>query len=189
MALAGRIALGKGQNGMPDETTDPADDGLRDRSAPMTARIALDRLPSLVGVEFGPATTYVVTQERIDAFAALTFDEQWIHVDADAAREGPYGNTIAHGFLTLSLVSFFIGDLLVLEGVPNLINYGLDRVRFPSPVVCDSELQATMEVLEVVPSAAYTTFRSVVTLSALGAAKPACVAHTVTRAMHPGASA
>ena len=90
-------------------------------------------LGDLVGVELGPTAWIEVTQERIDAFAAATDDPQWIHVDPERAAEGPFGTTIAHGFLTLSLCVPMLYELLP-QGATMAVNYGTNRVRFPAPV-------------------------------------------------------
>jgi acyl dehydratase len=109
----------------------------------MPAIDGIDALRTLVGQELGAGEWLPVTQERIDAFAETTGDRQWIHVDPErAARETPFGSTIAHGFLTLSLVSTLLRDVVFVSGVRMSINYGLNRVRFVSPVPSGSRIRA-----------------------------------------------
>lgn len=108
----------------------------------MTA-VPVDQLASYVGTEIGRSDWFTIDQERIDKFADVTLDDQWIHTDADAATRGPFGKTIAHGFLTLSMLSHLSGDANVVpEGAAMVINYGSDKVRFLSPVTVDSRIRA-----------------------------------------------
>jgi acyl dehydratase len=106
------------------------------------------RLTDLIGVELGPTEWVEVTQERIDAFAAATDDPQWIHTDPERAAEGPFGTTIAHGFLTLSLcVPMMYEALPSTDGM--VVNYGVNRVRFPAPVPAGSRIRGRFRVREV----------------------------------------
>ena len=105
-------------------------------------------LRDLVGVELGPTSWIEITQERIDAFAAATDDPQWIHVDPVRASEGPYGTTIAHGYLTLSLTVPMLDEVLPEEGLMSL-NYGMNRVRFPAPVPSGSRVRGRFRVTGV----------------------------------------
>ena len=91
----------------------------------------------------------MVTRPQVDAFADVTHDHQWIHVDEERARSGPFGTTIAHGYLTLSLVPFLLGQLLEVTGVSMAVNYGLERVRFPAPVPVGASVQASAEIVGV----------------------------------------
>jgi acyl dehydratase len=102
-----------------------------------------------VGRDLGRSRSIVLDQATIDSFAAITHDDQWIHVDPLRAAAGPYGTTIAHGYLTLSLISPFLADLFVVDGVSGRINYGLDRVRFPTAVPAGAALSATGSIVEV----------------------------------------
>ena len=147
----------------------------------MTCRVPLSQLPSLVGREFGPSEPVVFGQERIDSFAACTLDEQWIHVEPRRAAATPWGTTIGHGFLTLAMLSHFLGELLVVEGVEMAVNYGLDRVRFPSAVPSGARVRATVRVLSVDPAAEFTTMTARTTFQADGGEKPCCVADSITR--------
>src|SRR3954466_15178126 len=107
----------------------------------------IEDLQGLIGQEVGPSEWRTVTQEDIDAFAELSGDDQWIHVDVERAkRESPFGTTVAHGNLTLSLIDGFRRELIRQEGVKLGINYGWNRVRFPAPVPAGSSVRATAEI-------------------------------------------
>lgn len=111
----------------------------------------LAELPGLVGRDFGPTPYLTIDQSRIDAFAACTDDAQWIHVDPERAAYGPFGTTVAHGYLTLSLLVKFVQDLEVLpDGLQLVVNYGLNKVRFPAPVASGSRVRcsATLSACE-----------------------------------------
>lgn len=131
------------------------------------------------GQLLGVGDWLTVTQERIDAFAEVTEDSQWIHVDPIRAAHGPYGATIAHGYLTLSLIPVLGGGIFRVDGVRMVINYGTDKVRFPHPVRAGSRIRATAELAQVEDATA--GVRAVVryTIEIQGEAKPACVAETV----------
>jgi acyl dehydratase len=141
---------------------------------------SLDELTAAVGRTFGPTAPFVVEQSRIDGFADATEDHQWIHVDPDRARDGAFGTTIAHGYLTLSLIPYFARQLYSLDFAAARLNYGLNKARFPSPVPVGSALRGTATVVDVhdEPSGVLLTMRFVV--QADGAAKPACIAETLT---------
>jgi acyl dehydratase len=142
-----------------------------------------ESLKEHVGKEIGVSEWLTITQERIAQFAEATEDRQWIHVDLERAeRESPFGTTIAHGFLTLSLVSRFMKDvILVQSGIRLAVNYGLNRVRFPAPVRAGSKVRARVTLLSVkdVPSAYEVTFS--VTVESEGGGKPCCVAESIVR--------
>ncbi len=104
-------------------------------------KITLQELEARVGSEVAVSPWFPVEQDRIDLFAKATGDHQWIHVDPERARQGPFGGTIAHGFLTLSLLSRMVGDALEVTGVRMSVNYGLNRVRFTSPVPSGSRVR------------------------------------------------
>jgi acyl dehydratase len=139
-------------------------------------------LEAAIGQEIGPTEWFTVDQSRINGFADDTEDHQWIHVDPERAATGPFGTTVAHGFLTLSLVPYFSSQLRSVEGVRMGINYGLDRVRFPTPVPVGSRLRArsTLISLDKVGEGAVQLVNRV-TIEVEGNAKPACVADTVSR--------
>jgi acyl dehydratase len=138
-------------------------------------------MAALEGQEIGRSDWVVVTQANIDQFAQSTGDEQWIHVDPARAAAGPFGTTVAHGFLTLSLLSNLFAQAVAFEDVHMSINYGLNRVRFPSPVPVGSRLRAlcVLDVFEAIAGGAQLTVT--ITLERGGGAKPACVAEWVTR--------
>lgn len=115
----------------------------------MAGSVPVDRLHELVGTELGPSEWMVVDQERIDVFAEVTEDHQFIHVDRDLAAQGPFGTTIAHGFLTLSLLTRLGSEFLIQpDGAVMLINYGFDKVRFLAPVRSGSRIRARATVLD-----------------------------------------
>ena len=123
-----------------------------------------------------------MTQERVGRFADATSDHQWIHVDAERARSGPFGATIAHGFLTLSLIPYFLETALRVEGVRMVVNYGLNKVRFTSPVPVDSRLRGHLHLLaceDIEPKGIQMTWK--VTVELEGSDKPVCVAESVVR--------
>jgi acyl dehydratase len=140
-------------------------------------------LKEFVGRELGVSEWFRLTQDRIRQFAEVTEDRQWIHLDAArAATESPWGATIAHGFLTLSLVSHLARQVLeVRGGVRMRVNYGLNRVRFPSPVRADSRIRArvTLQSLKELPDCVETT--QLVTVEGENAEKPCCVAEWLVR--------
>lgn len=145
----------------------------------------LTDLQGLVGQSLGTSDWVQIDQERIDRFAEATGDHQWIHVDPARARQGPYGTTVAHGFLTLSLLPLFFESAFVIRDVSMGINYGLNRVRFPAPVPVDSRLRAHFMLLAyepLEPAGAQLTVQ--VTVEREGSDKPVCVAESVTR-RHP----
>ena len=123
----------------------------------------------------------LVDQARIDRFAQATGDAQWIHVDPQRAAAGPFGTTVAHGFLTLSLLSRLFAAAIAFEDVRVSLNYGLDRVRFPSPVPVGSRLRAVCVLDSHEPIAGGAQLTITVTVEREGGAKPACVAAWVTR--------
>jgi acyl dehydratase len=141
----------------------------------------LDELADAAGTDLGTSDWIVVDQARIDAFAEATGDHQWIHTDPARAADGPFGGTIAHGFLTLSLLPAFFAELYRVDGLAMSINYGLNRVRFVSPVRSGSRLRAHSRVVSVdrIDGGAQCVIESTIEIE--GAAKPACVAESVVR--------
>ena len=116
----------------------------------MPETVPISELPDLAGRELGPSEWVVIDQDRIDAFADITEDHQFIHVDAAAAASGPFGTTIAHGFLSLSLLTHLASELLIQpEGTAMLINYGFDKVRFLAPVPSGSRIRARATVVDI----------------------------------------
>ena len=140
----------------------------------------VEELEASVGTEIGTTEWRTITQEQVNQFADATDDHQWIHVDSVRAAAGPFGRTIAHGFLTLALTSGFLDELYRVEGVGMSINYGLDKVRFPTPVPVGSRVRATavLTATERVSLGVRCSIR--VETSIEGGSKPACVAEAVT---------
>lgn len=123
---------------------------------------------------------FEITQERIGAFADATEDHQWIHLDARRAAAGPFGSTIAHGYLTLSLLSHLASPLVQVGGTSMVMNYGLDRLRFLAPVPAGSRVRAVTEILSAEPASTGVRLASKVTVEIEGSEKPALVAHTLS---------
>lgn len=149
-----------------------------------TAVIAegIEGIRALVGTTLGPTEWLEVTQHRVNQFADATDDHQWIHVDLERAqRESPYKNTIAHGYLTLSLVPHFMPQLLEVTGFSMGINYGTDRVRFPAPVPVGSRLRASLVIDQVDEIRGGNQMLVTITIDIEGSEKPACVAVLVLR--------
>ncbi|MFF7159187.1 MaoC/PaaZ C-terminal domain-containing protein [Streptomyces sp. NPDC008139] len=140
-----------------------------------------DELRAAVGEQLGWTEWQEIDQKRIDLFAEATGDRQWIHVDAEKAALGPFGTTIAHGYLTLSLIPSLTPQLLLVEGVKMGVNYGVNKVRFPAPVPVGSRLRATAEVAEVTEVGGGIQLVTKVTIEREGGDKPVCVAETVAR--------
>lgn len=142
---------------------------------------SVDALRAAVGEHLGYSDWHEVTQEQIDLFAQATGDHQWIHVDAERAAAGPFGATIAHGYLTLSLVTMLSQQVSRVDNVKMRINYGCNRVRFPAPVPVGSRIRAGVKVksVEDVPGGVQVVYE--VTIEREGGDKPCCVAETVGR--------
>jgi len=143
-----------------------------------------DTPADLIGSEgtlLGPTDWLAIEQDRVDGFAEVTGDHQWIHVDPERARSGPFGGTIAHGYLTMSLVNFFLPDLIEVRGFAHAVNVGADRLRFLSPVRTGSRIRATGEIVgaEEMKGGVQAVVR--VTVEIEGAEKPACVVDTISR--------
>ena len=141
----------------------------------------VEQIKALAGTDLGHSPWLEITQHRIDGFADATGDHQWIHVDPARATHGPFGGTIAHGYLTLALVIPLFNELLEIRGVALSVNYGLERVRFPSPVRVGSKVRLAARVDEVqdAPGAVQMTLDFTVEID--GADKPACVARPIYR--------
>lgn len=141
----------------------------------------LDGIKSLVGEHLGYGPYVKVTQDRINKFAEVSGDHQWIHVDLEKAKEGPYGKTIAHGMLTLAMTADLNQDIFKFEGFNRGVNYGYEKIRFPSPVPVDSEVRLGVKVLscEEVKGGVQTIIEF--TVECKGADKPACVAQMIFR--------
>ena len=140
---------------------------------------SLDELTGAAGEELGTSDWLEIDQERVNRFADATGDHQWIHVDVERAASGPFGGTIAHGYLTLSLIPLLGSQVFSLETPGAKLNYGVNKVRFPHPVRVGSRVRDTVTLGEVtdLPAGKQLTLRHVVEIE--GQAKPACVAETV----------
>lgn len=141
-----------------------------------------DELRAAVGEPLGPSDWLEVDQKRIDLFAEATGDHQWIHVDPELAAAGPFGTTIAHGYLTLSLLPALVPQVMRVEDMRMGLNYGTNKVRFPSPVPAGSRLRATAVLKEVTDvGGGGVQMTAVVTVEREGGEKPVCVAESVSR--------
>jgi acyl dehydratase len=141
----------------------------------------LEELRDKVGEELGVSDWHEVTQEAIDEFARVTGDDQWIHVDPERATQTPFGGTIAHGYYTLSLHPMFANQLVHFEGFAFIVNYGLNKVRFPAPLPAGNRVRMRITLLAVddVLGGAQITMK--LTFEGEGALKPVCVAESLTR--------
>ncbi|GAA4737116.1 MaoC family dehydratase [Actinomycetospora chibensis] len=140
-----------------------------------------DDLLASVGEELGPTDWIEVDQDRIDRFADATNDHQWIHVDPARAAEGPFGATIAHGFLTLTMLPELLNSLYTVEGVRMAVNYGLNKVRMPAPVLVGSKVRGVSILKEVTPLDGAVQVVFATTIEIEGSAKPACVVESIGR--------
>jgi acyl dehydratase/ubiquinone/menaquinone biosynthesis C-methylase UbiE len=152
----------------------------RDRN---TGRVTvhLTELPGLAGQHLGYSSWHDITQEDVSRFAALTDDEQWIHVDPERAAAGPFGATVAHGFHTLARFTALLGEILTVEGVATTLNYGVNRVRFPAPARVGSRMRMGLEVGSVEQAGDGIQVLYEATFEIEGQAKPACVAEVIFR--------
>jgi acyl dehydratase len=140
-----------------------------------------DALKDAVGQHLGFTEWLVVDQDRINRFADATGDHQWIHVDVEKAKDGPFGAPIAHGYLTLSLTNLFLPHLITVENISMGINYGVNKVRFPSPVVVGSRIRGGAEIDAVDEVAGGVQVIIKITVEIEGSTKPACIVENVTR--------
>lgn len=157
-----------------NETASSTNDG-----SSSSLRVSVHDLTSLRGQRLGPSAWTRVDQGRINAFAQATGDHQWIHVDAGRAQQGPFGSTIAHGFLTLSLIPVLSEQLLTVTDVGMTVNYGLEKVRFLAPVPADGEVRATMTITSAEPRKDGILAARTVEVELSGSSKPACVAESL----------
>ncbi|MEU0057740.1 MaoC family dehydratase [Streptomyces sp. NPDC006334] len=141
----------------------------------------LDELKKLAASDLGTSEWIEVTQERVDTFADATGDHQWIHVDPERAKDGPFGAPIAHGYLTLSLFIPLFTELLDVQGVTTKVNYGLNKVRFPAPVKVGSRIRlaGTLAEVEEVPGGVQITVDGTIEIE--GGSKPAAVLRSLSR--------
>lgn len=140
-----------------------------------------EELRAGVGEQLGHSDWLEIDQKRIDLFAEATGDHQWIHVDPERAAAGPFGTTIAHGYLTLSLLPVLVPQILRVENVKMGINYGTNKVRFPSPVPVGSRLRASAVLKDVAEAGGGVQITTLVTIEREGGEKPACVAESLSR--------
>ncbi len=133
------------------------------------------------GTKLGPTDWLQIDQDRVNGFAEVTGDHQWIHVDVERAKDGPFGGTIAHGYLTMSLVNYFLPQLIEVQGFAHAVNVGADRLRFLAPVKVGSRIRGVGEIVgvEEIKGAIQSTVR--VTVEIEGSDKPACVVDTISR--------
>ncbi|MFI7062876.1 MaoC family dehydratase [Kribbella sp. NPDC050124] len=139
----------------------------------------IDDVVHAVGTQLGETAWLEITQEQVNQFAEATGDHQWIHVDVERAKKGPYGGTIAHGYLTLSLIARFGDELFSVSGVTAKLNYGVNKVRFPAPVPVGSRVRASASISNTsqTPAGIQVSLNWVIELE--NSTKPACVAETV----------
>jgi acyl dehydratase len=142
---------------------------------------SLAELADAVGEELGPSGWLTIDQARIDMFADATGDHQWIHVDVERAAKGPFGATVAHGYLTLALVPILASQIFHVGNLGAAVNYGINKVRFPSPVKVNSRVRARATILELTDVPAGKQMLTKYVLEIEGQDKPACVAETVVR--------
>lgn len=139
----------------------------------------LEQLKLAIGTELGPGPWYTITQKQVDLFADATGDYQWIHVDPHRAASGPFGTTVAHGYLTVALIPKLTADLISVGSVRSVINYGLDRLRFPSPVPVGSRIRASCTIASVERIDDSARVRADVAVTREDASRPACVARLI----------
>jgi acyl dehydratase len=142
---------------------------------------SVEDVHALVGQELGTSGWFELAQETIDAFADLTGDHQWIHTDPERAASGPFGTTIAHGYLTLSLLVPLLEEVLVVENRTSSINYGLDKVRFPAPVPSGSRVRISATLAEATDVESGVQVKIDCVFEIEGQERPACVARAVVR--------
>ncbi len=147
----------------------------------MLTLTGLAEVKSYVGQELGVSDWREVTQEKINAFAEVTGDDQWIHIDVERAKETPLGGTIAHGYYVLSLMPRFAYDMFKLEGFAFGLNYGLNRVRFPAPMPVGEKVRMRAKLASVEEVSGGAQITTEVTFEREGGEKPVCVAETLAR--------
>jgi acyl dehydratase len=141
---------------------------------------AIEDVERAIGSAMGPTSWFAVNQDRIDGFADATGDHQWIHVDIDRAADGPFGGTIAHGYLTLSLIPQFGAQLFKLDFGSARLNYGLGKVRFPAPVPAGARIRASAEFAGLKPLSTGSLLSTRYTIELENSPKPACIAEALT---------
>lgn len=144
----------------------------------------IDTFHELVGDHLGYSEWHRIDQAQVNLFADATGDHQWIHIDPERAKDGPFGGAIAHGYLTLSLAPVLLGEVLMVEGMSFGVNYGCNKVRFPSPVPVGSDLRMGIQVESVEDVAGGIQVALALTFETKGSTKPSCVAEVVYRYFH-----
>jgi acyl dehydratase len=147
--------------------------------------VDVTELPTLKGRDIGTSRWMTVTQDQISTFATLTGDEQWIHVDEDRAKAGPFGSTIAHGFFVLSCSTGLLYELLEVRGATQILNYGLNRVRFTAPTPVNSRVRMGLKVTDVADVSGGYQVTFGLTFEREGQEKPVCVAELLFRYYAP----
>ena len=140
----------------------------------------LDEYAAAVGQELGVSDWFELDQDRVNQFADATGDHQWIHIDAEKAANGPFGATIAHGYLTMSLAAKFMPEIIEVRGIVMGVNYGTEKTRFPSPVTVGSKLSATGTVVSVEEASGGIKMILRIVMQAEGAEKPACIVDAIS---------
>ena len=145
----------------------------------MTLELSISDLVDATDLDLGSSPWFSITQERVGQFADATDDHQWIHVDSEAAAEGPFGGTIAHGYLTLSLVPAMLRQLFVVKGANRGTNYGLEKVRFTSPVPVGAEIRLTARIPEAEVRQGAVRYRVVLSVEIKGETRPAMIGEAI----------
>jgi acyl dehydratase len=141
----------------------------------------IDQLEKAVGTHLGHSSWYSISQDQINQFADATDDHQWIHVDPERAAAGPYGATIAHGYLVVALAPKVIREVVDVRGIAMAVNYGSDKVRFPSACPAGSDLRGGVDLIDMTRAEGHTQARLRVTMDRRGQKKPTCVAELIVR--------
>jgi acyl dehydratase len=141
----------------------------------------VDEFAAAAGQELGSSDWLAIDQQRVNLFADATGDHQWIHVDPERAKDGPFGGTIGHGYMTLSLLPVLVQRIFRVDGLKMAINYGLNKVRFPAPVPVGAKVRATSRLADVMPIEGGLQFTLATAIEIEGSDKPACVAETIGR--------
>ncbi|MDQ0242121.1 MaoC family dehydratase [Arthrobacter bambusae] len=147
----------------------------------MTIYQSIEEIQAAIGHEVGPSRWFTLDQQRIDGFGRITEDEQWIHTDPERAASGPFGTTVAHGYLTLALVSPIVMEIFQVENLHSAINYGMNKVRFPAPVPAGSRVRGTAVIEACEPVGKALQISLTVSITAEGSTRPACVAEFLMR--------
>ncbi|MGN9837705.1 MaoC family dehydratase [Nonomuraea sp. H19] len=146
----------------------------------MRTFVNIQELKAAVGEKVGPTEWRTVTQEQVNLFADATDDHQWIHVDVERAKEGPFGGPIAHGYLTLSLLPSFMDEMVEVQGIAMGVNYGLNKVRFPRPVPVGARIRAVGELIDVKGTPAGYLSNLKISVEVEGEKRAACIAETLS---------